>query len=142
MASSTQEGAPKVPRAPLPEEGRWAPAYSTDPRSSLGLGKYYQDMTKNFYKSNLDNRNFFKVWKNFLLWPVKISFFNRLNFLNGASWTTQTLDGQYNNFRSSFKILSLNFKIHKNKKIEICLNFLNFSGLKSRLGLAKYYQDM
>ena len=69
-ASSTLEGTPKAPQARPPPRG--AQAYRNEPpseggRSSLGLGKYYQDMSKNFYKSNLGNRNFFKVLKIFLL---------------------------------------------------------------------------
>ena len=57
----------------LPPLGGGAQAYSTEPpsewegRSSLGLGKSYQDMSNNFYKSNVGNRNFFKVLKIFVL---------------------------------------------------------------------------
>ena len=78
---------------------------------SLGLGKYYHDMLKYFSKSILGNRNFYKVLKFFILWSVEISFFHLLYLRNGASWTQQTLDGQYHNFRSRFQIRGQNFKI-------------------------------
>ena len=79
--------------------------------SSLGLGKYYQDMSQNFYNSNLGNRNFFQVWKIFILWRVEIPFLNRLYLRNGGSWTSHTLKSQLHNFRYNFLIQSQNFKI-------------------------------
>ena len=99
-------------------------------RSTLGLGKYYQDMSKNFYKWTLGNRNFSKLLKMFLLRPVEISFFNRLYLRNGASWTHQTLEGQDPNFRSSIQIRCQNFKIRFNKKVRKFFKFFEFFGLK------------
>ena len=98
-----------------------AQAYSSEPvggwRSSLGLGKYYHDMSKNFYKSNHGKRNFCKVLQIFLLYPVVISFFNRLYLRNWPSWTPQTLDGHYDNFRTCFQIRSQNLSIMVSKII-------------------------
>ena len=86
-------------------------------RSRVTLGKFYHDISKNFYKWTLGNRNFFKLLTNFLLRPVEISFFNRLYLRNGASWTPQTLEVQDANFRSSIQIRWQNFKIRFNKKV-------------------------
>ena len=87
-------------------------------------------MSKNFNKWTLGNKNFFKLLKIFLLRPVEISFFNRLYLRNGASWTPQTFDGWYTNFRSSIQIRWQNFTIRFNKKIEKFFNFFEFFGLE------------
>ena len=103
--------------------------------SSLGLGKYYQDMSKNFYKSNLGYRNFFKLI-NFLNLKiffstlifglvskseVRISKFEKLiNFLNFLNFF------QYHYFLSSFQIRGQNFKIGKINKFFRFLKFLKF----------------
>ena len=81
--------------------------------------------------------------KIFLLWPVEISFSNRLYLRNGASWTPQTLQGQDHNFRSSIQIRWQNFKIRFNKKVRNFFQiFLTFFLLNFCLGLGKYYKDM
>ena len=100
-------------------------------------------MWKSFRKITIGNVKKCQILNNFLLPPVEISFFNRVYLRNGAFWTPQTLNGQDSNFRSSMQIRCQNFKIRFNKKVRnLFLNFLNFSALKSRLGLAMSYQGM
>ena len=84
-------------------------------------------MSKIFYNSNLGNRNFLKVYENFLLAQVEILFLHRLHLRNGASWIHQTWDGQDHNFLASFQIRDQNLKISKNEKIgQIFKNFSIF----------------
>ena len=60
-------------------------------KSTLGLGKYYQDIRKNIRKITIGNRNICEVLKNFQSYPVDFSFFNRFYLRKRASWTPKLL---------------------------------------------------